>query len=416
MIAREEAYHILTQVVMQKQYANLLLKNCTADPIDMPLITRIVYGTLQHYRYLEYQWADLIKKRPPEEIVVLINMSVYQRYMMDKVPPYAIINEAVSIAKKILKGQYAGLVNAILRQVLTRHTRHVIMENKAEKLAIETSHPVWLVHMWRKQLGEEVTEALCHKNNMTPPLHVRVNPLKATLEQVMSSGLFEISDASLGSLIADPKVVKDEVFTSGKVIIQDENSQRVVVFADVKPGEKVLDVCSAPGTKTVQTAAIMQNQGSILALDVHGHRIKLVENLIERSGATIVKAKVADATHLPLSIKHETFDTVLIDAPCSGLGVLRRKPDIKMTIQPADLDEIQKLQAEILNETCHCVKVGGKLIYSTCTINKKENQLQIQNFLSAHPQFELIDQQQYLPHQSDGDGFYMAKLIRVREI
>ena len=414
MIAREEAYHILTQVVVHKQYANLLLKNCKGDPVDMPLITRIVYGTLQHYRYLEYQWSDLVSKRPPEEIVVLINMSVYQRYMMDKIPPYAIINEAVSIAKKNLKGQYAGLVNAILRQVLTRHSRPVFMENKAEQLAIETSHPVWLVHMWRKQLGDEVTEIICQKDNLTPPLYVRVNTLLSDMDEVMKTELFTVSDEHLGSLIALPKVVKHEIFTSGKVIIQDENSQRVCVFADVKPGEKVLDVCSAPGTKTVQLAAMMQNQGSIVALDIHSHRIKLVEQLIEKSGATIISTKVADATKLPQDIKESLFDTVLIDAPCSGLGVLRRKPDIKMTIHPADLDQIQKLQEAILNESSACVKVGGHLVYATCTINRKENQLQVQNFLSTHPQFELVDQQQYLPHQNDGDGFYMAKLIRVQ--
>lgn len=413
MIAREEAYHILTQVVVHKQYANLLLKNCKGDPVDMPLITRIVYGTLQHYRYLEYQWSDLISKRPPEEIVVLINLSVYQRYMMDKIPPYAIINEAVSIAKKNLKGQYAGLVNAILRQVLTRHSRPIILENKAEQLAIETSHPVWLVHMWRKQLGDEVTEIICHKDNLTPPLFVRVNTLKSDINEVMETGLFTVSDESLGSLIADPKVVKHDIFTSGKVIIQDENSQRVCEFAGVKPNEIVLDVCSAPGTKTVQLAAMMQNKGKILAVDIHPHRIKLVDQLVERSGATIISTLVADAANLPSELKQEMFDTVLIDAPCSGLGVLRRKPDIKMTIQPADLDGIQKLQEAILNESSACVKVGGQLIYATCTINKKENQLQVSNFLSTHPQFELIDQQQYLPHQSEGDGFYMAKLIRV---
>ncbi len=413
MIAREEAYHILTQVVVHKQYANLLLKNCKGDPVDMPLITRIVYGTLQHYRYLEYQWSDLISKRPPEEIVVLINLSVYQRYMMDKIPPYAIINEAVSIAKKNLKGQYAGLVNAILRQVLTRHSRPIILENKAEQLAIETSHPVWLVHMWRKQLGDEVTELICHKDNLTPPLYVRVNTLKSDMNEVMDTGLFTVSDENLGSLIADPKVVRHDIFTSGKVIIQDENSQRVCVFADVKPNEIVLDVCSAPGTKTVQLAAMMQNKGKILAVDIHPHRIKLVDQLVERSGATIISTLVADATNLPSDLKQEMFDTVLIDAPCSGLGVLRRKPDIKMTIQPADLDGIQKLQEAILHESSACVKVGGQLIYATCTINKKENQLQVSNFISTHPQFELIDQQQYLPHQSEGDGFYMAKLIRV---
>lgn len=413
MIAREEAYHILTQVVVHKQYANLLLKNCKGDPVDMPLITRIVYGTLQHYRYLEYQWSDLVSKRPPEEIVVLINLSVYQRYMMDKIPPYAIINEAVSIAKKNLKGQYAGLVNAILRQVLTRHSRPIILENKAEQLAIETSHPVWLVHMWRKQLGDEVTEIICHKDNLTPPLYVRVNTLKSDMNEVMDTGLFTVSDENLGSLIADPKVVRHDIFTSGKVIIQDENSQRVCVFAGVKPNEIVLDVCSAPGTKTVQLAAMMQNKGKILAVDIHPHRIKLVDQLVERSGATIISTLVADATNLPSDLKQEMFDTVLIDAPCSGLGVLRRKPDIKMTIQPADLDGIQKLQEAILHESSACVKVGGQLIYATCTINKKENQLQVSNFISTHTQFELIDQQQYLPHQSEGDGFYMAKLIRV---
>ncbi|PKM63619.1 MAG: 16S rRNA (cytosine(967)-C(5))-methyltransferase RsmB, partial [Firmicutes bacterium HGW-Firmicutes-20] len=153
--------------------------------------------------------------------------------------------------------------------------------------------------------------------------------------------------------------------------------------------------------------------GKILALDVHPHRIKLVDQLVEKSGATIISTLVADATNLPQSIKGSIFDTVLIDAPCSGLGVLRRKPDIKMTIMPSDLDQIQKLQESILNESSACVKVGGKLIYVTCTINKKENQQQISSFLLAHPQFELVEEQQYLPHQNDADGFYMAKLIRV---
>jgi 16S rRNA (cytosine967-C5)-methyltransferase len=244
-------------------------------------------------------------------------------------------------------------------------------------------------------------------------LYVRVNTLRSNLDEVLSTGLFTVSDDQLGSLIADPKVVKHDIFTSGKVIIQDENSQRVCVFADVKPNEIVMDVCSAPGTKTVQLAAMMQNKGKILALDVHPHRIKLVDQLVERSGAAIISTLVADATNLPQSIKGSIFDTVLIDAPCSGLGVLRRKPDIKMTIMPSDLDQIQKLQESILKESSGCVKVGGKLIYATCTINKKENQQQISSFLLTHPQFELVEEQQYLPHQNDADGFYMAKLIRV---
>jgi len=411
--ARQVAFEVLVQVIESKQYVNLALKNLELERKEQALVTRLVYGTLQHFYYLEYQWSDCIVKKPPIEITILLNMALYQVLFMDKIPSYAILDEIVSISKKIHQGRYSGLINAIGRKIVLRPARLVVRENIVEKLAIETSHPSWLLYMWRKQLGWEATEAIARLNNEPPLLYCRVNELKAAYEDVISQNDFIVDDLYHKTLIATSTILQDPLFLQGKILIQDKNSQRVAYFAQVAPNESVLDMCSAPGTKTVHLAQFMNNTGVITAVELHPHRAQLVEQLLLKTGVKNTEVICADATDLPPFIKDKMYDTVFIDAPCSGLGVIRRKPDIKIRILPADLDAMEKVQKNLLAAAVSLVKVKGQIIYATCTLNRKENQNQINHFVQEYPQFQIEDEQIFLPHSTNADGFYMAKLRRI---
>lgn len=407
--ARDVAYQVLKEVIISQKYVNIALKEHVLEGNDGNLVTQIVYGTLQHERFLAYQWEDLVVKQPKQSIAILLNMAMYQHVYLSKVPDYAIIKETVDLAKKVEKGQYANFVNAILRKLFARPLRPVMFQQPHMILAVETSHPDWLTHMLIKQYGFDLAFKILHKNNEPPKLYGRQQMTSTSLAQISDLWASEV-DHFPKSMILKKEVLSSQAFKEGKIIIQDLHSQQVAVFMDPQPNERVLDMCSAPGTKTMHLADLMNNQGEIVALDIHAHRIDLVNQLAEKTNVSIVTTMVADASQLDQVFKPGSFDGILLDAPCSGLGVFRRKPDKKRTILPSDLDDLQKIQRQLLATAATLIKEGKSITYATCTINKKENEKQVEWFLHQFPEFECIDSRLLLPIEDDADGFYMAKL------
>ncbi|MEG0823176.1 MAG: 16S rRNA (cytosine(967)-C(5))-methyltransferase RsmB [Erysipelotrichaceae bacterium] len=418
MNTRKKAWELLNKICIGKSYSTLLLRheldNFTSQ--DKALITNIVYGTLQNYRLTRYMWEGDVKNLPTEPICILLDMSAYQMFFMDKLPAYAILNDAVEIAKHVDNGRYAKLVNALLRN-LQRNGRRIITETGIEKIAIVTSHPTWLLNMWLKQYGKDTMIAIVKENNEKSTQCGRVNTLQITLEEFLNKyPMFTLAksnqDKSNSAVYYESGNIADsEAYKIGDVSIQDESSQMVANFMAPKPNDKILDACSAPGSKAAHMATIMNNQGEIIAMDIHEHRVELIKEGMERQNIKCVKAIVGDATQIDERYK-EYFDKVLVDAPCSGYGVLRRKADIKYHMKSEDMDSISKLQADILQVASKTLKKQGILVYSTCTLNKKENEKQIAKFLNANEDFKLIEEHTIFPYEYHSDGFYMAKLIK----
>lgn len=413
MNAREIAFSMLKDICLHNTYSNLLLRKelNKAKEQDKGLITQIVYGTLQNYRLCRYQWEDLVKKLPSDDICVLLDMSIYQLFYMDKVPAYAIINEAVEITKKSIHPKMAKMVNAVLHQAERRKEREVI-GNEVKMLAIKTSHPEWIVSMWKAQYGMDVAEKICYANMETKPNAARVNTWKTSKEKLLAQDeRFHEGYMSKDALLYDGSIAETSSYEQGLISIQDEASQLIARIVDSQPDEEILDVCSAPGTKANHMAELMQNKGHIVCGDLHPHRVELIREGAKRLGITIMEPMVMDATELA-EIKGQMFDRVLCDVPCSGYGVLARKSDIKYHMKSEDMDTLIPIQKKILSKSAEHVKPNGILVYSTCTLNKKENEKQIQAFLKEHDDFMLVEERTIFPFEAHSDGFYMAKLQR----
>lgn len=418
MKARECAYQILKSICMEKRYSNIALKEDLVgfSDIDKAFITNIVYGTLQRCRYLRYQWQNYPKIMPREEIAVLIDMSVYQLFFMDKVPEYAIVNESVEIAKKLYNGKFEKFVNAILHQVI-RNGEKIVVGSDIERKAILSSLPIWLVTMWCKQYGQEIAFQICDSMNRIPMQVARVNTLKITKEEVKRLNP-DFSDGNLceNSLIyRKGNIAATDEFKKGYVTIQDESAQFVSEWLDPKENETILDMCAAPGSKTCHIGSLMKNRGKLYALDIHEHRVDLIKYNARRLGIIMIEALAKDATKLEDTFKKESFDRILLDGPCSGYGVLNRKSDIKYHMQSEDMDSCIKAQKDLLESAAIYLKPGGVLVYSTCTLNKKENEKQIELFLKRHSEFELEKERTIFPFEYESDGFYIAKLKKQKK-
>lgn len=402
---------ILSEIILDGKYSNLALRYALTafKEEDKRLITHIVYGTLQNLDYLRYQYGLYLERPVAKDIQILLDFSTYQLLFMEKVPAYAAINEAVEIAKRLHGGRYAKLVNAVLRKVNTNGAV-AIEKEEWEALAIETSHPLWIVNMWKKQYGETIARKLCYDNNKAPLNMARINHLLTTPEQLMDEGFTHFKD---DCYTYDGSIATTQAYLEGRISIQDYASQCIAPFVNPQVNERILDTCAAPGTKSAHMAELLKGQGEIIAMDIHEHRVKLIEEGASRLHLSNIKVCVGDATDLKAVYGTQLFDKILVDAPCTGYGVMKRKSDIKVHLKPEDMDEIIKIQAAILDSAALVCAVGGEIIYSTCTLNKKENELQIAKFLKQHIEFEFVEDQTIFPFEHECDGFYMAKLRRV---
>lgn len=413
-MARIHAYRILNQYFEDESFLNIALneelKKSELKREDKDLCTTIVYGTIQNLLAIQYQLQPYIKgKRVKKKIKTLLYLSLYQLMYLDKIPEYAVINEAVNIAKK--QGyQTSKYVNAVLRNFVRNERRSLEGLDELERISIETSHPLWMVKMFNKQYGLEKTKKICLEDNTPPTRSGRVNTLKASKEELLKEGCFKEGTLSKDALLYDKgNLALTSYFKEGKVTIQDESSQLVARLLDPQKTDYVLDMCSAPGSKTTHLSALMENQGKIEAYDLYEHKVKLVEYNLRRLGVKNVHIQAGDSTKLKEVYSEKTFDRILLDAPCSGFGVLKRKPEIKYH-DSSIMDGLVSLQELLLENAYYLLKNDGTMVYSTCTINKKENELMIQKFIEKHPDMEVIKQRTILNYEYHTDGFFMCKM------
>ncbi|MEG0260432.1 MAG: 16S rRNA (cytosine(967)-C(5))-methyltransferase RsmB [Lysinibacillus sp.] len=438
---RDAALSILLAVDKNQAYSNLLLhetiKRHKIETKDRALLTELTYGTLQFKMTLDYYLEPFVRGKIDHWVRWLLRLSLYQMHYLTRIPPHAAVNEAVEIAKRRGHQGIASTVNGILRSILRQGLRLLEdIEDPIERLSIETSHPNWLVARYVEAYGFDVTTEMLHENNVPPVQTVRVNRTKATAAEAIASLEAEGLTAKQSELMAECLYVTDgqpartQAFKEGLITIQDESSMIPVNVLKPSPGMRVLDMCAAPGGKTTHLAELMDNRGSVLATDLHPHKLDLVDQNTDRLGLEIVQTAPIDGRKAPEFLPLQSFDAVLVDAPCSGLGVMRRKPDIKYTKREEDLENLQKIQLDLLDAATKVLKQDGKLVYSTCTVDKQENEGTVQAFLATHPEMEAIQLEslptklaekavggmlQVFPQDFGSDGFFVAAFRKKGE-
>ncbi|EXX84729.1 16S rRNA methyltransferase [Paenibacillus darwinianus] len=450
--AREVALDALVRIERDGAYSNLelnrALQQAELPRADAGLATELVYGTVQRMRTLDY-WLErfvakgLAKLQP--WVLALLRMSVYQMVYLDRVPPHAAVNEAVTIAKRRGHAGISGMVNGVLRNVDRRRSELTLPESATttEAIALKHSYPDWLAGRWVSEYGAETAEAICAAGNEPPNSSIRINPLRAGRDAVLAAlkeeGLYAAPSplSPNGIVVVRGGNLADRIeYRNGQWTVQDESSMLVSETAAPSPGMTVLDCCAAPGGKSTHLAELMEDRGTVWSNDIHPHKEKLIAAQAERLGLSCIRTTVGDAAELPEKHPDASMDLVLLDAPCSGFGVIRRKPEIKWAKSPVDVDAIAGLQTRLLEAAARLVKVGGTLVYSTCTIERRENEGQIERFLAGHAEFELdpdwpphvLDalreagvvrddaafpgMVQLLPQHFGSDGFFIARLRR----
>ncbi|MFC4409263.1 16S rRNA (cytosine(967)-C(5))-methyltransferase RsmB [Chungangia koreensis] len=426
---REAALSILMAVEKNQAYSNLLLHNTIEkhgiNPKDRSLLTEITYGTLQHKMTLDYYLKPFLRGKIEDWVKQLLRISLYQLLYLSRVPAHAVVNEAVEIAKRRGHKGISSMVNGVLRSIQRQGVRSLDdIADPIERLAIETSHPLWMIKDWIKEYGFEKTREMAFENNRAPVQTVRVNTFKTTIESVVEKleedGLkVERSETVPECLyVTNGQAVRTTAFKEGLITIQDESSMFPAHALKVEPGMRVLDMCAAPGGKSTHIAEKMENKGEIISLDLHEHKVKLIRENAERLGLSIIQAETADGRKAGEQFKTESFDRILVDAPCSGLGVIRRKPDIKYTKTEQDAKSLQKIQLDLLDEAYTLLKPGGILVYSTCTVEPTENREVSSQFMEKHPDMQAVDELsplfpqkgmiQVLPQDFGSDGFFVA--------
>jgi 16S rRNA (cytosine967-C5)-methyltransferase len=437
---RETALEILEMIEKNQSYSNLLLNNSIKknelDKKDIGLLTELTYGTLQRKMALDYYLSPFLAKNKKLESWVrqLLRLTIYQMVYLDKIPDRAAIYEAVEIAKRRGHKGISSLVNGVLRSMQREGLPSFeAIEDPIERLSIRTSHPLWLVQRWVEQFGFEETQVMCEINLTAPIMTGRVNTTKISpkecLTQLESEG-FEVKGSSVvpeAILCLKGNLAHSDAFKKGLLTIQDESSMLVGLALGVNNQQKVLDACAAPGGKSTHIAEKMNGTGEVISLDLHEHKVKLIRENAKRLELSNIQAKTLDSRNVGEHFEKESFDRILLDAPCTGLGVMRRKPDMKYTKKEEDLFQLQKVQKTLLESVSSLLKKGGILVYSTCTIDQEENQEVVEAFLQQHPEYirdetfiERIpenirsfvknSEMQILPQYFNSDGFYIACL------
>jgi 16S rRNA (cytosine967-C5)-methyltransferase len=440
---RELAIKILNRIQNEGAYSTLAVKKALEDKSerkDSGFIRELVYGVLENQRLIDeiVKESSSVKIRKIHPIILIIlRTAIYQLLFMDTVPESAIVNEAVNLAKKYGHRGTTGFVNGLLRGVSSKKAYFKSEEYMSQEceLGIRYSHPDYLVALWRTQYGLEFTKDLLKANNSVPPFTIRNNTLKIDSTDLISILEAEGCETEPGKYSKDCIIIKNprsmtrlSAYTDGLFTIQDEASMLVTEVLNAQKDSLILDVCSAPGGKATHIAQWIGDKGTIIARDIYPHKLKLIEELSLRLGIKSIKSEIWDAKEPDDKLKYKV-DYCLVDAPCSGLGLIRRKPDIKWTRTSEELIELSRLQTIILKTASNYIKPGGTLVYSTCTINRQENLDVITNFLRESTDFRLVpielangvkisatQDSGYLelyPNIHGTDGFFMAKMVRI---
>ena len=428
---RELALKILYKIDKEQAYSNIVLneeikqnrKNLTEK--DIGLISEIVYGVTTWRLTLD----EIIKKHSKIKlkkispwILNILRMGVYQIIFLDKIPKSAAVNESVNLSKRYGHSSSSNFVNAILRKIeKADYEEFSQITDDIERISKTASMPEWIIKELLKNNRVEDVEQICKNSNLKPQITIRVNNLKITKKDLMKK--LEEQNIEYHEINIEENLTEDfllinkvknienlDLFKNGYFTIQDISAGLTAKILNPQPGENVLDACSAPGGKTTYMAELMKNKGNIEAWDIHEHRTKLVEQNAKRLGIDIIKTQVKDASIYDEKL-NEKFDKILLDVPCLGIGVIKRKPDIKWQRKVEDIEEIIKIQKIILEQCSKYLKQGGYLVYSTCSIFKEENENIIFDFLNENSNFEIVQDSKFsiIPDKQK-DGFFICKL------
>lgn len=421
--AREAVLKGLYRIEVQGEYSNETLKEVLGDKnakdIDRAFASELLMGVVRNSIKLDYIIARFskikIKKLSPW-VHQILRMGIYQMVCMDSVPDSAACNESVKLASKYGHGAARGFVNGVLRSVSRNKENIKYPTEPIQRLGIIYSCPQWLTEKLSDQYGEEETEKILEASHKKQPLTVRVNRLKTTAEELRER---LDSEGCRAELTENPYVLRidgavnvnsSESYREGLYTLQNISSMAAVETLNPRAGDFVIDLCAAPGGKTTYAAELMANTGRILAFDIYAHKIELIRNAAKRLGISIIEAEKQDASVFREDLA-ESADCVLADVPCSGIGVIHKKPDIKLRRREEDIAGLAGIQRSILKNAAGYVKAGGNLVYSTCTILKEENEEQTEWFLREYPMFELSEQRRIHTYQTGGSGFYIAKFL-----
>jgi len=428
--ARAVALDVLLSVERDQKTADEALdhwvRQRALDARDRALALELAYGVLRHRTTLDWRLDHVATKsmaKLPVRVRMALRLGAYQLLHLEKIPPSAAVNESVALIKAGSPGHWPGFVNAVLR-ALIRTPAPPWPDHAADpvrSLSVRHACPAWLAERWIARFGLQAAEALCRATTEIPPLTIRVNTLRISRD-ALAARFRELGHEVRPTRISPVGLILDKRgpitelpwFHEGAFYVEDEAAQLVAPILDPQPGESVLDACSAPGGKTTHLAALMRNSGEIIAADSSAARLGLVEDNCRRLGIDIVRPIRADATvSLPRSLHERRFDRILVDAPCSGLGVLRRHPDGKWRKEAESLTQHQQRQRRLLDETCRLLRPGGVLVYSTCSSEPEENEQVIDHFCGAHKEFRRESVAPRLPPQGSslvtgqGDLFTM---------
>lgn len=438
MDARRIAYTALLRVMRDKSYSNLaldaILKAENPSAQERQLASTLFYGVLERKLTIDYTLSRYIKKKLAsldDEVLVSLELGVYQLACLAGIPQPAAVNESVNLIKKSKKRSAAGFVNGVLRAFQRDGCRFRFPEEPGLfRLSVETGMPEEILRRWSADYSEETAAALARACLGRPPLHLRVNPLRGTAEE--AAALLEEEGAEVKidpdlpnclEIFRSGSIAERKAFREGLVSVQDKASQLCALAVGAQPGERVFDLCAAPGSKSFVMAQEMEDRGELRAFDLYPARAGLIRQGAERLGITCIREGVGDASQFDESLG--LADRVLCDAPCSGLGIIRRKPEIRWKTAE-ELDALPPLQLSILENAARYVRPGGTLVYSTCALSKAENEGVAGAFLAKHPEFqpdpmppaaaavlgEGCSSATLTPLQGNFDGFYIARFVR----
>lgn len=427
---RQIALRILQRHAEGSEYAEDLLsaelKKQQLAPNDRALVHELVCGIIRFQRTLDWIIEQKTDGRPQQPIIrTLLHLGLYQLLWLDRIPSHAAVHETVELAKDLKLGPISGFVNAVLRGVARElpQFREKLAELETVLPEVRHSHPAWLCRRWENRYGKEHLLTLLRWNNAPPPVFARHNSLRGDVASLESAWTQEgvrftrrefpwASKLNLNiyELLEHPSLTSLPSFQSGLFYIQDPSTLFAVAELQAQPGETILDLCSAPGGKTTLIAQCMQNQGRIIAQDTHRARMELVRQNCTRLGVNCVRiSSTTGITHPELSI---AFDRILVDAPCSNSGVMRRRVDLRWRITPEEIQRLQVTQQELMKDAAVQLKSGGTLVYSTCSLEPEENQAVTKWFLSQHPEFRCAKETQLTPFGDGVDGAYIAQFIK----
>lgn len=413
---RSLAVKILIKIEKDNAYSNLTLnaffEESEISPLDKAFVTNLVYGVIERKITLDYVLGNFIKtplKKVSAFTLATLRVALYQIMFMDKIPQSAAVNEAVKGIKKSKESRNSGFVNAVLRNIL--RAEYLLPQGESiDNLSVIYSCPCEIIESFINDYGFENTKLLLEESLKPAPLTVRVNTLKTDIKNFVNNigvetKLLDINGAV--ELKNGISIGNNSLYNDGLFFVQDTASQRVVNILNPKSGERMLDMCAAPGGKSFSSAILMENEGEIVSCDLYEHKCNLIKKSAERLGLDIIKPTVCDATVFNTDLGY--FDCVLCDVPCSGLGIIRRKPEIKYK-DFKEFDNLPEIGLKILNNAKNYLKPQGRILYSTCTLRKAENECVVVQFLKENPEFSLEYSHTFMPHTDNTDGFYCALL------